>query len=403
MGIFKKLILGMSSMILVSQGLQGASNEDINLLTRGSIKNKNFMATIPIEFRAGIPIVDVFIDGKNYKFMFDTGAFTIIPKKLKNKLNLQALNTKIDIVDAAGEKDKLKLYTLPHLNMGGIDFYDFTVAVEDFSDKFPSSCLGFDGIIGYSFLRNLVLKLDYEHKKLYLSDRPMQHTGYNATKIKFETRYAPLVKFDFGFGDVMMGIDTGKNDGILIGDSTVSKKFLEKDYPSRKTVGIFSSTFSGVGENRLRETFVVKEFYFAKKIKVDSFAVDIDNSGQFLVGNEFLKNFSIIIDFKRKKAYFKELKSKHLVQGFEDDFGFSFFYNEEQSLFISALEENSPAQKAGLKLGDKVLELDGIDTLNFDANDFCRLILKKRYKEKQSLELVIHRDHSKILKKVLTK
>ena len=403
MEIFKKLLFGVSSLILVSQGLSAASEEDINLLTLGSIKNKNFISTIPIEFRAGIPIVDVKINGTQYKFMFDTGAFTIIPKHLIKELNLKALNKKIDIVDAAGEKDILKLYTLPSLNMGGIEFNNFSVAAEDFSDKFPTSCLGFDGIIGYSFLKDLVLKLDYEEEKIYLSDRPLPHSGYNATKIQFETRYAPMVAFNFGFGDVWIGLDTGKNDGILIGNAKAAKIFSQNKYKARKTVGIFSSTFTGVGENRLRETFVVKDFRVGKKIKVASFPIDTDDSGQLLVGNDFMKHFSIIIDFKRKKAYFKALSKTLLSQEFPNDYGFSFFYDEEESLFISAIEENSPADRSGLKLGDKVLELDGIDTLNFRPNDFCRLILKKRYEKQDDLELVVYRDHSKILKKILHK
>jgi predicted aspartyl protease len=393
----------MSSVALVSQSLQGASKEDINLLTRGDVQNKNFISTIPIEFRAGIPIVDVEINKKKYKFMFDTGAFSIIPKQLVKELNLQALTKHIDIIDAAGKKDVLQLYTLPSLYMGGVEFVNFTVAAENFKEKFPMSCLGFDGIVGYSFLKDLVLKLDYKEAKISLSDKPMPHRGYNATQMIFETRYAPTVAFDFGFGKTWIGLDTGKNDGILLGDTQLNEYFTKEGLQSRKTVGIFSSTFSGIGENRQRESYVVKNFRVAKKIKIKSFVIDTDDSGQFLAGNDFLKHFNIIIDFKRKKAYFQALEESPIEEGFEDDFGFSFFFDEEKSLFISALEENSPAQKAGLQLDDKVLELDGVDTLNFTSNDFCRLILKKRHLKKQRLEMVIHRDHSKILKKVLVK
>jgi hypothetical protein len=356
-----------------------------------------------MELVSGIPLVDVVIGEKTYKFMFDTGAFSIIPKSIMERLSLEPLKEDIKIVDASGVGDTLKLYTLPLLEIGGMQFCDFRVGVADFAQQFPVSCLGFDGIFGYNFLENLVVKLEYDKRKITLSDKKLQHKDYQTLTMKHIPYYPPMIHFDFGFTDLWIGIDTGKNDGILIGDTQIQKRFKEHGLLSKKTFGFFSSSFSGINHHRQRESFLAKDFSLDKKIEIQQYPIDFDDSAQYLIGNQFLKNFNVVIDFKRSKVHLKKLFNGVLCQGFEDDFGFSFFYNESQALFISAIEENSPAAKVGLKLDDKVLEINGVDTLHFSAEDFCKLIVEKQYKNVSSLELVLHRDHHKILKKTVVR
>lgn len=43
---------------------------------------------------------------------------------------------------------------------------------------------------------------------------------------------------------------------------------------------------------------------------------------------------------------------------------FQRFQDEDNGLFVSKLAEGSPAQKAGLKVGDKILRVNNTDVVN---------------------------------------
>ena len=389
MSLLKNMMFGVGSMLLVTQNIDA------------QVKTKNFEAVFEMEYVSKLPLVDVEIKGKKYKFLFDTGAMSVIPRSLAKELALE-IQDEIDIVDASGKEDKLKVYKLPSLKMAGVEFSDFNVVADDFAKEFPVSCIGFDGILGYNFLKDLSVKLDYKNKKLTLSDKTISHLGYKTIAIQFDEKHAPLIPFAFAFGDVFVGIDTGKNDGILLGDIQIAKLFHKYNYTSRKMLGTSSSSFNGVDTQRVLESFVVKDFSLDREIAIASCSVDVDTSGQFLVGNAFLENFDLIIDFKHKRAYMKPL-FKEMNEEFENSFGFSLFWDEIQKLYISALEENSQAAINGLKIGDKVLSINDTDTLNFSAQEYCKMTSEDFFQTQNKLELIVQRDGSKILRKILSK
>ena len=383
------MMLGVGSLLMLAQDIDA------------QVVSSNFTEELKIEFISNLPLVDVEIEGKKYRFLFDTGAFSVIPRSLAKELKLE-IQDEIDIVDAAGREDKLKVYTLPHLKMGGVEFENFSVVADDFAKEFPVSCIGFDGIVGYNFLKDLSIKLDYTKKILTLSDKKINHSAYKTIAIQFDEKHAPLIPFAFEFGDLFVGIDTGKNDGILLGDTRVAAILKEYGYGSRKMLGTYSSSFSGLDTQRDLESFLVKDFSLDRSIQVDSFPVSVDESGQFLVGNSFLKHFDMIIDFKHKRAYFKALEAK-IDEGFENSFGFSLFWDEAQKLYVSAIEENSIAAQNGLSIGDKILSLNDEDTLSFSAEEYCKLTTSDFFQKEHKLEITLQRDGSKILRKSLLK
>ena len=369
----------------------------------GTVTQRRFTQTFHFEMHSGVVVVDVEIQKKHYKFMFDTGAFSIIPTSLEKKLSLKPLDEKIDTVDAQGKQARLSLYKLPSLSLGGIEFKDFRVLSNDFASLFPTSCLGFDGIIGYNFLQNLSVKIDYANHTITLSDQKIPHKGYVKTKMKFHTQYAPLIRFRVDKRDIWVGLDSGKNDGLLFGERALGEVFRAKGFESKKISGVYASSFHGAGMDGHKETFVVHSFSIDKKIKIDTYPVDIDESGQFLAGNAFLSHFDLILDFARKNVYLKPLYKGDLTQDFERSFGFSLFLDDQKGLYISALQENTPASRAGLEFGARVLEINNQDTLHFTQQDYCKLISQKVLQVHDFLEIVIQKTDGKIVRKMLRK
>ncbi len=175
------MMLGVGSLLMLAQDIDA------------QVVSSNFTQELKIEFISNLPLIDVEIEGKKYRFLFDTGAFSVIPRSLAKELSLE-IQDEIDIVDAAGREDKLKVYTLPHLKMGGVKFENFSVVADDFAKEFPVSCIGFDGIIGYNFLKDLSIKLDYAKKILTLSDKKINHSAYKTIAIQFDEKHAPVCR-----------------------------------------------------------------------------------------------------------------------------------------------------------------------------------------------------------------
>jgi len=79
---------------------------------QGKIQQKHYLKKIPYQEVLGIPVVSVTINGKAYKFIFDTGAMLVISNKIFEELNLKVIR-QINSGDASGQVAKIKLVVLP--------------------------------------------------------------------------------------------------------------------------------------------------------------------------------------------------------------------------------------------------------------------------------------------------
>jgi len=91
------------------------------------------------------------------------------------------------------------------------------------------------------------------------------------------------------------------------------------------------------------------------------------------IGYGFLKNFNITIDYERRRVWFENFTGK---VGNEPvgDLGVSAFYNPDiKRVMVFRVSPGSPAEKAGIKVGDHVLSVDGQDNLNIGFRRLLKL------------------------------
>ncbi|WP_428539671.1 retropepsin-like aspartic protease [Profundibacter sp.] len=301
-------VVFMPLMVSISHAQNSSSTPDVGATMVHSAVNdswhidKDFSITIPFEWAGGLPVVKVNIGGKEHKFLFDTAAPTIVPEELVSQLNLQPVGAPKKLYDSAGRELDKTLYRLPLLKVGDVAFRDFVVVTGDFKRNFPFSCLGFDGILGYTFFKDLNIKLDYSNQKITLSDNGIPHARSIPVEISFEPVRGPLIEANFPFGNAYFEIDTGKNAGIQLGDPAVIPEFEKMGYVSRETRGTFSSSIGGVNIDSLKVTYLAQNFSISPGLPIKSFPISVDKSGSFLVGNDFLKHFTIVLDFPNQKG-----------------------------------------------------------------------------------------------------
>lgn len=366
----------------------------------GYVNDKNFNTTLEVHWSGGLPLIDVVINDKPYTFLFDTGAPTVIPAELIKQPDIKTIKIET-LFDPSGRKHTKQIYRLPSVKIGDIEFRDFAVIAADFSEIFPLSCLDFDGIFGYNFMRDLVVTLNLEQDEIILSDQSPDSTEYIETEMRIEEDHIPKVRLHFAFGEVWFGLDTGNNTRIEIGDPAIISVLENHGYRSRKTVGTFSAEISGANTNMEERTFLVNNFSIDEKIPVDSMPIHIMNGGVSLIGSKLLKMFSVIADFPKKKVYLKPLVDEDITVSFTDTFGFKPFWSEENTLFISAITDHTPAYNSGMEIGDSIISINNEDTSSFSADDFCDMLRtlagdEKSYEKHKTLEIVIKKSSGEI-------
>jgi len=389
----------------IFQKLQGDKKEDRGVLESGEIKEKNFKYTIAFELVAGLPIIEVEIAQKKYKFLFDTAALSVVPDTLIETAVLKQLD-KIHINDSQDSLSDETLYTLSSLKIETLEFFDFAVITQDFTQETPLSCLGFDGILGYNFLRNLIVHIDYEDRKITLYDKIPSLSGYTKTALFFDGLSGPKFEINFAFRNVLVTLDTGKNDGISLSVNDEFGSFSEYAYKMRETSGLFMSSFNGLKEYSEEKNYLVKDFKIRDKIVIKSYPVSLNATSLSLVGNSFLENFALVLDFKKKQLYLRQYSDKNIEKSFSSSFGFFVHWNETQKLYISAITRDSVASKAGLEIGNRILALGKMDTYEFSKEDYCELFLAlnsgmKTYESQDKVEITVKNDRT--IKRVLLK
>lgn len=337
--------------------------------------------------------------------MLDTGAFSVVPSSLLDSNLLTKYEESIKVVDASGHVKEQVLYQLQYLEIADISFKKFSVIVDDFSQYFPLSCLKFDGILGYNFLQHIILSIDYKDSFIHLSDTLVKPYLSKVIKMRTGKSNAPEFKLYIDNKSYWIGVDTGKNDGLMMGDKELLQTLQKKSTFLERTTGTFSSDFSGVNKHSFIDKYLIENFSVDRKILIKSYLLFYEENSLNIAGNEFLANFNVTIDFRKKRLYLQELKDEIKEQN-KKSFGFLTFWSEEKKLFISAISQDTPAYHSKLKIGDKIMSINELDTLNFSKEEYCRhSLLSKRvmlYNESdKELSIIIKRDGKLIREKLL--
>jgi C-terminal processing protease CtpA/Prc len=93
------------------------------------------------------------------------------------------------------------------------------------------------------------------------------------------------------------------------------------------------------------------------------------------------------LDYIRRKMHFKSFGKKQHRQAFKS-FGFQ-PYLRENDVYVAYLYENSPAHKAGMKLHNRVLAINGISLREINLMNKCDLFRKIRQTLRESDEIEV--------------
>lgn len=260
---------------------------------------------------------------------------------------------------------------LPGLKIKGLDFY-----VNNYEILTSVYGMKIDGIIGYSFFSKYIVKIDFdstnikvfEHGSIrYPSGGYLLHPLFTALPIQqLRIKDSRTVLDNFY-------IDTGAGLSFLISkDFADDSAFIVK---SRKPVQVEAQ---GLGGKKRMMITIIKEVkigpYSFRRVPThildDEFNVTSYPYLGGLIGNDILRRFNMIINYQKREIHL--LPNSH----FRDPFDYSYtgmsIYFIDGKIIIDDVIKDSPALKAGFKIGDVIFAVD--NNFSNDINQYKNIL-----------------------------
>jgi len=323
------------------------------------------IAEIPFRIGDDAIIVDAKVNGKDVSLMFDTGfagSFVIGPH-----ISLGKPDGKMGLKDFVGvfEANTIKINTIEFgaLRPPVEDMHVVQLPTMDYTQSYGTHV---DGIMGLEPLRGYVLEINFEKNKFIV--HPDTH---DISKLQpdgqktFLTRMLPV-----GHNSIELSVRVKTGKQIILALDTGNAFYATTHKDVLESVGLWRSgtqpkfmqqsmVASGAVDswNIVMEDAQIFGIPVAKSVWniIDLPASDAQHQGT--VGFGFLKHFNVTLDLKRRRVWFDNF-SGQVADDPPAEVGLAATYHpREQRMFIVDVTPDSPAERAGIKVGDFLISV----------------------------------------------
>lgn len=367
-------------LLLVLIGSGCVSNK--RLFQGGKPLQTNIYGEVPFDYSRNLPILEVQIKGKTYRFLFDTGAPMVISPAINDALGLKPL-VKRGVKDSQGARQTLPYTRLPEVTLGGHTFLDLVAIVADLQLAPEIRCLGIDGIVGANLMRHMVWNMDYEKGLLSFSDQEGAFR-VDSTAILFPFLFKPTftpiisvtangvkydnITFDTGYAGAFNLEWT--RAGVLAADSLP----ITVGYHA---AGIFGSVLDTVAYTRVSLSDSLRA--------IDGVPLVMEKSnGNSLMGSAYLAKFRVVMDWNKRVIALHPKPDRPFTSS--NTFGFQPRLRND-TLIVGNVMPGSRADSLGFKVGTPIESLLGIQGTPITPDDYCELLMRFRTSQPDSVQV----------------
>ena len=341
-------------------------------LNRGETPQNHYYATIPFEWIDGKIIVPVEINGKTYRFMFDTGAFNTVSETLYKELNMPVL-FKNSVTDQSGKKDSIFFVNMDNITLGNVLFRDIPAGVMSDSNYF-AKCLNIDGIVGSNMLRNSVVQLSLPDKTIKLTDnfKKLDINQENSRTMQLSPDQSlPIVTIGLFNVNDSTGIteellfDTGASNFYslcLRNFETFSAHHVFKQIDAStgsNTIGLYGNADNILHYRLLFQLISINNAAFTNVLSVTT------SGNNSRIGSEILKYGNVTLDYKNKTFNFEPFSNEDNDM-YKPTFPIDITLEGNQLLVGFVWDDDL---KDVISVGDRILFIDETDYRNIDPCD----------------------------------
>lgn len=373
-------------------------------------------------------LIPVKVNGVPLTFLLDTGASSSVIFSFEETDSIQLYNYSMIKLRGLGKGEPVDALKSEGntVEIGKAKSSDQTIFVVFDGALNFSSRLGYPvhGIIGYDFLKDFVVEVNNQREKLRFF-KPESYKNKNCRRCIIKPIYLkknkPYIKADYFNGiesiDLNLLIDSGSGDALWLFEQSNDKIILPSDaFEDYLGLGINGNIY---GKRSKVASFSIDEFEFSN---VNTAYPDVDINDTIVdlgarngsIGGELLKRFNWTIDYNNQFVKFKKnrfyddpfhynMSGLTLQQG-----GFALVkeqksinsdsyrlnQNESHSVFnlnlsdavelklkqlfeVVEVRKNSPADLAGIRIGDEILEINNKPAYQYELNEINQLFYSR--------------------------
>ena len=321
-------------------------------------------AVIPVEVTTALVFAQVRVNGSPpLEFFVDTGAeVTVINRSRLARLGLAPVGELA--IGAGGGNAAMSYVTGVSFALAGVELRDQTVTAVPLDELELAMHHPIDGILGYDFLSRFVVELDYPKATMTLYDHAVGHRAAGQPiAIELDGSVPELAATVDVAGRRIAGrflVDTGYN-----GEVSFNAPFTRAHRLIESSPRVLQGGSRGAGGTSETTTGRIAGFAIGD-LQLPSLiaAFQRDAGGALaspewsgLIGGELLRRFVVTFDYDRKTMWLTK------VPGFDRPstlIGAGVRWAPGPSGFtVEAILAGSPADQAGLAIGDLLISVDG--------------------------------------------
>lgn len=345
---------------------------------QGAIDPSTLPVTLNYDYLADHIVVDTgFGTDETFPMMLDTGAPLNVSADLVKQFGFPVIGQQD--AQAGGGTITSDQVGVDTVTMGGLTA-DKVVGITPWVDTSnPLSCVTEHGLVGGNAMSDAVWQIDYQAKTVTVTESTgaIDHVD-GAIKIPYQPQglgESPLAGFAIGNAGLPFLVDTGSSFGIVAAPKDLERVgiTIPADAPTVKTriagaAGTFDVDIAYIPTQiGLNETTTIDY-----PIGAGDIVANIGN-----IGNAFLSQFIVTFDFPNATIYLDPIADDGTVapptiQGATIGW-------DGKTAIVSSVAVGSDADKAGLKLGDVVTEVDGTPITS--QPEFCAAFTGPAIKE----------------------
>lgn len=356
--------------------------------------------TIPFKISDNLIVIQTELNGKIFNLILDSGmpidGAVLFGSSKADSANLQFAG-QIPIGGVDGKVIQSDLSMGAVLKVPNLKLTNQMIIVMPKDERRSMLFEGKDGVIGFSFFSKLIVEIDYEKFKMTLTQPEFFDAKDKGEKIPIDVRgnrifVNAIVNLESGPPiNSELVIDTGNRSALVLNTTNKPELVLPSKY-----ISYFASSLSG---KMPRKAGRIKSIQLGS-YKLDNLVSSFNDGTHGApppwekegnLGNQTLQRFNVVFDIPGKNIYLK--KNIKYREPFEFNMtGLQFEREDSYCLAIISVVPDSPAGKASLAEGDKILEINGKPVSRITSD----MINDEFYKLGSDLKMVIERGGKRI-------
>jgi hypothetical protein len=335
-------------------------------------------AEVPLEKIGDFYYVNVAVNGHPFRFTLETGAnFFAVSNRLARTLGLR-----VDSV--LSERGPMATVHIDSLTIGSAKLSGFTAAVTPLFESSPDT---FDGIISIAVLKHFLATMDFPHGVLRLERGTLpEPNGRDILAFAGRDQGGRVdVMLDLGSVRTAAVLDTRSFGGFVLPDSLEPRlSFVDTARTVSRARGPSLGSFT-LRRGQLNAPVRLGWFEAQKPV------VTLRDRGGSVIGMPILQQFVITLDVANKRLRLTRPDGSQRLTVPQEPaapaganppasgppLGFALAPSADGSLTIVGVVQSSNAERAGLRDGDTLVELDGVAAAQMNVSVF-RAIGAKR-------------------------